>query len=283
MGRSASHEAVYNFGLECQATERFDTRVPGKFVHAIHLISLDHDDPTVVYRRPGVYPLLRKVFENELTSPQLQSNRQADKTHYVLSAWLAGDFEQSARLFNELNGELDPDIVKYYKVDIQQLQQDLAVINGKWGNTTRLGFIAEDKGEFAVALAHYAQMLDDPQSSAEQVRFAWRQICRLSFSHDEDYSLKLAYQLDRMGLREAILVKYRDHLEVSGYPNKNGVFYNALARLVGRHNLDFVELVVHKDNLLKEEIDELCKLIEIYPVEATPQFSQSAISTDREA
>lgn len=277
-----SHEKIYDFGRECLDTGRFDTRVPSRFVHAVHLIATDLDDPKEVYRRPGVYPLLQKTFENALNSPQLSYRYNAYRTHYVLVAWLAGDYEQSARMLNELDGELDAEIVEYYDLYPRQVRGDLQTVTGQWGNTTRLGRSAEDKGEFAAALARYLEVLNNPEQPSEQIRFAWQRICCLPFTQDEDYSLRLARVLETMGLRELILLKYRSHLESSGRADKQSVFYNSLARQVGRHNLDFVELLVNKSNLLKEEVAELNAQIETLPFEPTPQFSPSAFAIDRE-
>jgi tetratricopeptide (TPR) repeat protein len=58
-----SHEAMYDFGLECIATKRFDTIVPYQFIKAIDDTDEDLGGRGEAWRREGVYDNAKIAFE----------------------------------------------------------------------------------------------------------------------------------------------------------------------------------------------------------------------------
>jgi tetratricopeptide (TPR) repeat protein len=60
-----SHEEMLAFGEECLNTRRFDTDVPGMYGAMVQMIAnVDHDES--IYRYPGVWPNLQRMFNGML-------------------------------------------------------------------------------------------------------------------------------------------------------------------------------------------------------------------------
>jgi hypothetical protein len=277
-----SHRALYDFGLECLQTQRFETRVPSRFAYALHLISEDLEDQRwEIYRREGIYPLLQQYFLNTLNEPAMRYRHRSEKSHYALVAWAAGAFEDAALLLDELDSGLDREMVISLGIDLPTVLRDVQAYRSTYGQLTRQGLAAEEKGELEKALKIYQQALATPERDFDRDRFAWEKICRLHFTADENYSVRLARQLHAMGRREIILLKFRSHLEAGAVVSKTGVLYNSLVAMVGRHNLDYIELLVHESNLDHKRAEDLRQQIETLPVEVSPEYDAETIGVDR--
>jgi len=100
------YQIMYEFGLECLNTQRFDTKVPGRFVEAVWDIAEDWGT-SEWWRRPDVYANLQTAFEGILAGPWPDEDLAHYKSMYAAMAWRSGHYEDARRLFDELGDQLD--------------------------------------------------------------------------------------------------------------------------------------------------------------------------------
>ena len=97
---------MYQFGVECLNTGRFDTEVPRIFLKAVWDIGSELDNWRDAYRRAGTYEKMQTLFEgmlNDLTRARWQDYW---KSAYAMVAWAAGRYEDSRKLFDELGDNI---------------------------------------------------------------------------------------------------------------------------------------------------------------------------------
>jgi hypothetical protein len=58
-----SLEEVYDFGVECLATKRFDTDVPLRYYNAVWQLA-NREGDIAIWRRPGVYSKMQQIFQS---------------------------------------------------------------------------------------------------------------------------------------------------------------------------------------------------------------------------
>ena len=69
-----SHKKMYQFGLECLATKRFDTAVPEKFIQVCLDIDSELGGKGEVWRKTGVFANIKKLMEGLENEPSRRAN-----------------------------------------------------------------------------------------------------------------------------------------------------------------------------------------------------------------
>jgi len=84
-----SHQEMYQLGLECLNTGRFETEVPCVYLRALWEIGTELDDWRLAYRREGVYEHMATLFEGMLSEPSRAERRNYWLSCHALLAWAA--------------------------------------------------------------------------------------------------------------------------------------------------------------------------------------------------
>ena len=102
-----SHSDMYQFGLECLATKRFDTNVPDKLIQALVDIDYELGGKGEVWRRKGVYDKAKIAFEgaeNDLSrrnNPGFKPVAWSLTAHFLAAAQ-AGQYDDARAVWDKL-------------------------------------------------------------------------------------------------------------------------------------------------------------------------------------
>lgn len=120
-----SHRAMYDFGLECLNTGRFDTDVPRYFLKVVWDIGSEMDDWRTVYRRPDTYRHMKVFFNGMLSEPSREAEWDYFRSVYGIFAWAGEEYEDARKRFDELGDKVDPTAFKEGSLDVDALIADV--------------------------------------------------------------------------------------------------------------------------------------------------------------
>lgn len=127
-----SHKEMYELGLECLNTERFDTEVPRNFLTALWTIGSELKEWRSAYQQPGVYENLQIFFNGMLNEP----TRAADKNYwlsvYAVASWAAGQYPDAKKLFDEVGSRVDKSVFLDWKVEADRVLSDVNLWTGSF-------------------------------------------------------------------------------------------------------------------------------------------------------
>jgi len=126
-----SHDAMYQFGLECLATKRFDTVVPEVLFTAVWEMS-EGDGATDIWTQADVYDNLRTLYEGILADPTcVGTRRDTVTTAYAAVAWRCGEFQDARRLLDQLGNRGDSSVVqKMFRVPLVRVRHEVYKATG---------------------------------------------------------------------------------------------------------------------------------------------------------
>jgi len=127
---SGSHEEMYQFGLACLQTGRFDTTVPMYFVVAVYNITDDLDGSPTYWEKPETYEHLQALFDGYARA----ENRPAPTTFYdtvhAAAAYRCGHEDVAKELLRKLGDKLEVSAFTYYAgVDVAQARHELGIVS----------------------------------------------------------------------------------------------------------------------------------------------------------
>lgn len=102
-----SHEVQWQFGLECLATGRFDTKVPEQFRTAMRQIAKDMRDPHSFWGRPEVQKCLEQLDAGNLAAASSPSAKLTALTQRMASLVLGNQASTAARIYQENGNRID--------------------------------------------------------------------------------------------------------------------------------------------------------------------------------
>ncbi|MEZ6191386.1 MAG: hypothetical protein R3C45_08870 [Phycisphaerales bacterium] len=109
-----SSQKMYQFGVECLETGRFDTDVPSMFFHTMMDIYKEEDDLNF-WHTPGVYENFLKYFDGEKTDGRMWDWTPAHwETCKAAVAWHLDRFEEGAAILDGLGDAIEPSVFAYF-------------------------------------------------------------------------------------------------------------------------------------------------------------------------
>jgi len=122
-----SLSALYAFGLECKATERYDTDVPYGFIQC--LLNMGNIDEAALryWSRPGVYDEAHEVLERVMAEERAAADRRWYLSLEAGMAWRANRMAECRALLERLGYDPDPDAIRHAKVTSRELLDEAIV------------------------------------------------------------------------------------------------------------------------------------------------------------
>jgi len=165
-----SHKDMYEFGVECLNTKRFDTEVARKFLKVVWDIGSDLDDWTDAYRRPGVYEHMQEFFDGILNEPTKKDSRNYYKTVYAVTAWAARRYDDAKKLFDELGDKVDTSVFKEFNTKAEWVIGEVNALTGPFKDQIRLAeeLFSENQSPEGLIIFEkaYEKSKNDPMASA---------------------------------------------------------------------------------------------------------------------
>jgi hypothetical protein len=107
-----SHEKMFDFGLECAATDRYDTNVPYQLARIVQRMSGDENDGDgtglQVLAAPRVYAAVERLFDKLVERATDPDVKDQYASQHVAIAWRAGRYDAAAALMDKLGDRVQP-------------------------------------------------------------------------------------------------------------------------------------------------------------------------------
>lgn len=151
------------FGLECAATQRYDTRVPHELIDVVEaVIDSQGASPEFVratWQRPGVYDAAAEVLRAYAEQPA-ESSRRGWYLSYAMSVAVhARQFDGAAAILNQADGKIDWTPVDATRGIAPRLNHQVRAMAGTRAAALREAEAAADTGAFDKALESYEAAL----------------------------------------------------------------------------------------------------------------------------
>jgi hypothetical protein len=121
-----THEQMLAFGMECAATKRFDTEVPGVLLRSARLVARDIGTvlPTLAQHRADQEVLtVMQGYERNAEPDSARLKRV--RTEHLILCWQMDLIAELRRRLEELRGAPDPEVLKASRMTVQRLQGDI--------------------------------------------------------------------------------------------------------------------------------------------------------------
>lgn len=119
-----SHETALQLGAICAATERYDTKLPMVYLHALQQIYFDNMSPgRWVLDDPAVYELASDVVEGLAAHPNHHHYRTWLRSVQIGIAYNAGLLDEVRQLALSAGDDLNPHGLRYFGVDREAIDR----------------------------------------------------------------------------------------------------------------------------------------------------------------
>lgn len=154
-------EEQYRFGLECLATNRFDTKVPQQLYWAVHVLSW-REGRADIWCEEGVYEKLKTLFEAILNEPSMARSCDAWRTLYAGAAWRTGHYDDAKRMFDAVGDRLRTEFLEWhFGVSPEHARAETLAATGPLGDSVREAEELYRNGHTGEALAIFEGLSTD--------------------------------------------------------------------------------------------------------------------------
>jgi hypothetical protein len=179
-----SPEAIYDFGVECLETQRFDTYVPFFFFRCVNTIAGDFAGDPVVWERPATRRRLEAMFEGYERERRDRGGTDYRSLHAAV-AWFTKDWQRARSLMEELGDDLDGyPFGEYFGVHYAVARAQTYALTGARGEQLAQAERAYEAGNLARAVELYEEALrmGEPRANAE--RYTKHRLATLRLEHE---------------------------------------------------------------------------------------------------
>lgn len=150
-----SHEQMVEFGVECLETERYDTDVPYQYCEAVWRVMKDTHNPlgNRFAQRPGVYENAQTLCQRYIDRGAVERNIPWWKTVWLGFAYLNQQWDDAARLLDELDSELDADALSRFPLAADTVISGIRINTSPHAQAIAAAFQTADNGQTESAAA----------------------------------------------------------------------------------------------------------------------------------
>ena len=155
-----SHEAMYEFGLECAGVDRYDTMVPYFLVIALGEIHRDLNQSFGFWELVGAYKHLDRVLTRYAAEPAAPHSRQWYLTRLAFYAWKTDHVDRAYEVLDELQDRLvDAEALEWFNTKPEELIGQVRVQNGPLGQEYSRAVEIARAGRHAESLAVFEDLI----------------------------------------------------------------------------------------------------------------------------
>jgi tetratricopeptide (TPR) repeat protein len=158
-----SLDALYDFGVECLKTRRFDTGVPWQFYNALHNISMDSEQhPKDYWKRPDTGKRLDIMFDGYIANAPAQTDWY--ESEKAAAACYCERYSVARKIMEHLGTRVQPAAFAVFNLSYDKSLGEILTHDGKLGAEIEKADALSDAGEYDRALAAYKNL---PQNIRE--------------------------------------------------------------------------------------------------------------------
>lgn len=165
-----SHEQMYEFGIECAQTERFDTDVPYQFIEVLLDIDNDQEYSRRFWRQNRVDEFAGQVLDQLASDPSHAHRANEFRTIQASMAWALRDYEAARKVIQHLGDDLDEKTMLDMRITTRQLLDDTRAFTSSFAEEIHSADRLFRLGQLDAAANAYEQIAsrleDDPHLQA---------------------------------------------------------------------------------------------------------------------
>lgn len=144
-----SHHEMYQFGLECAATKRYDTWVPIDLFWAVRDVANDMDwDWKAALSRPGIYDSLQSMLDGYVQAKNSRSGKNWALSMKAAVAWRAQRFSDARKALDAVGDGLMPQAFKNVEGSMRLAVDEIKAQTRSARQTTKSTTAADEAPEF---------------------------------------------------------------------------------------------------------------------------------------
>ncbi len=206
-----SHEEMLQFGRECLATKRFDTRVPGIFFEAITKIALDSGkDWKEVFRKDGVDADIEQYFGQAIPAAEEPERRRSLQTQYVMSLWAAGRYEEAWKQAQDLGADLDNAAFCRFPTTRYHMLRDLAIMASPKGEDIRKADALIAGGQYEAGVQAYQAVLTASGDTPELYVYVLERLADCGLQEAGTAAMHVVAAMRTLGMKERLILAFRN-------------------------------------------------------------------------
>jgi len=158
-----SHDLMYEFGIECMETERYDTDIPFELCDALWRIMQDDHNPlgNRYVKKPGIYENVQTVCQRYIEQEGGEANIPWWKTVWLSFAFLSDQWGDAERLLDELDSELNDDALGRFPLVADEVISAVRIHSSPHTETILEAFRHADDGQQELAAAALSALLEE--------------------------------------------------------------------------------------------------------------------------
>lgn len=154
-----SHDEMYDFGVECLKTGRFDTNVPWLFFENIGRIVSDYDSEPAYWRRPDTTEHIKQMCDGYEKTGNIGSPERC-KTIKAVLLYANGSCEEAKGILDELGEKADKTVPpEFIRMPLEQVREEVDVLSTQPGKGLVRAASLYDEGEIQKALVVCREVL----------------------------------------------------------------------------------------------------------------------------
>ncbi|NQU09457.1 hypothetical protein HQ590_01590 [bacterium] len=161
-----SHEAMYEFGLECRQTGRYETYVPWQLIRALLSIGSDYGDYRF-WRRPGVYENMKSVMEQTAAHSQHRGEAASLKSVHAAVAWHVGRWAEARALLDDLGDRAEPKAFGNMNAPYVATRAEVYALTGPLAAQIRAAQELRQQGDRQEALRRITELMETGQPDVD--------------------------------------------------------------------------------------------------------------------
>jgi hypothetical protein len=124
-----SHQAMYELGVECLETKRFDTRVPFVLIENVRMVAKDRDGDWSFLQDPGIFENVRLAIEQYVESPLTDETRFELSTELAMLAWKAGRYKDARVLLDTLGQHASATAITRFDTRLDEVYGEIYLLS----------------------------------------------------------------------------------------------------------------------------------------------------------
>ena len=161
-----SHEEMFEFGLECARTERFDTYVPYELIGILLDIDKEQQYSKRFWRLNRIYPIANPILEQLVLNPAHKHDILEYRTIQVGMAWVMHEFVDAKKMLDQANNELDEAWLINQNMSARKILDDVHIFTSNFADkitaADKLSSVKNFKGAVNAYDEIIKQIEDDP-------------------------------------------------------------------------------------------------------------------------
>jgi tetratricopeptide (TPR) repeat protein len=152
-----SHRAMFQFGLECLQTGRYDTYIPYQLIRIVEKIDEDSTRDFSIFAAPPVYAAVRQMLtEANLKAPKQDVDKDFYLSYLAAIQWRTHRYDDAAEVLDKLAERLDMEAFNRVRAWPAGAVSQIRAMATRHGKALEKAEAQANNGQYDPAIAAYA-------------------------------------------------------------------------------------------------------------------------------